>query len=373
MKILAIDDTHLNLMIVKRILEEHLPDAQLETADSGTAGIELARVLQPDTILLDLQMPVMDGFETIRHLKKDPITAYIPVIIITAANVASKDRVKALEMGADAFLQKPISSHELVAHIKVMLRIKKAEERLRHSHKLEAIGVLAGGVAHDFNNIMTIIKGYSTMLLMDMAPDSPYHESLQMIVDATNRASHLTQSLLTFSRKQEKIPLKEDLSVLIHNFEKFINRIIGDNITLELNSDKETSPVTVNRNMIEQMLMNLAINARDAMPEGGKLKITMSNALIDNKMASSLQISPELYVRLEVTDTGCGISDELLPKIFDPFFTTKEIGKGSGLGLSMVYGIVQQHNGAITVKSKPGEGTAFTIYLPVNRTTQIDS
>ncbi len=366
MKILAIDDSALNLVIVKRILEEHLPDAQFETADSGTAGIELARIFQPDTILLDLQMPVMDGFETIRHLKKDPVTAFIPVIIITAASVASKDRVKALEMGADAFLQKPISSHELVAHIKVMLRIKKAEERLRHSHKLEAIGVLAGGVAHDFNNIMTIIKGYSTMLLMDTPPDNPNHESLQMIIDAVNRASDLTQSLLTFSRKQENIVLKEDLSELIRNFEKFINRIIGDNITLELISDKETLPVTVNRNMIEQMLMNLSINARDAMPEGGSLKISMTNALIDNKMASSLQLSLEPYVRIEVTDNGCGIPEEHQSKIFDPFFTTKEIGKGSGLGLSMVYGIVQQHNGTITVTSKPGSGTTFTIYLPAN-------
>jgi signal transduction histidine kinase len=370
MKILAIDDSNVNLLVIKGALEKHLPDAQLETARSGRQGLELARSWLPDTILLDLQMPDMDGYETIRHLKQDPATAYIPVIVITAAEVESKDRVRALDLGADAFLQKPISSHELVAHIRVMLRIKKAEERLRHSQKLEAIGILAGGVAHDFNNILTVIRGYSTMLLMQSAPEDPNHESLQMIVDAVKRATELTQSLLTFSRKQEATPLKAKLCTLVPSFEKFLRRIIGENITLNFICDQQTVPATVDRSMIEQMLMNLAINARDAMPDGGQLTITTSNVMLDNKAASALELSPGAYIHLTVSDTGSGIPKDVLPKIFDPFFTTKEIGKGSGLGLSMVYGIVKQHGGTISVESAPGAGATFSIYLPANDTPE---
>jgi len=366
MKILAIDDSNVNLLVMKNTIEKHLPDAVLETAHSGTKGLELARSWHPDTILLDLQMPEMDGYETIQRLKQDHATAYIPIIIITAADVASKDRVKALDLGADAFLQKPISPHELVAHIKVMLRVKKAEERLRHSQKLEAIGILAGGVAHDFNNILTVIRGYSTMLLMQTPPDNPNHESLQMIVDAANRATGLTQSLLTFSRKQEATPSKSELCALVANFEKFIKNIIGDNITLNFSCDQHTTHSSVDRSMIEQMLMNLAINARDAMPDGGLLSIKTSNARLEQTAAAELELTAGQYVCLTVSDTGCGIPAEVLPRIFDPFFTTKEIGKGSGLGLSMVYGIVKQHKGAITVCSDPGHGTIFTIYLPVD-------
>ncbi len=365
MKILAIDDSRVNLLVMRGTLEKHLPNALLETAHSGKLGLELARSWQPDTILLDLQMPEMDGYETIRHLKHDPTTSFIPIIIITAADVKSNDRVKALDLGADAFLQKPISSHELVAHIKVMLRIKKAEERLRHSQKLEAIGILAGGVAHDFNNILTVIRGYSTMLLMQTQADDPHYESLQMIVDASKRATSLTQSLLTFSRKQEATPSKAELCTLVSSFEKFIRRIIGDNISLSFICDQHTVPASVDRSMIEQMLMNLAINARDAMPDGGQLTITTSNEQLDTEKAESLTLAPGMYTCLTVSDTGCGIPKEVLPRIFDPFFTTKEVGKGSGLGLSMVYGIIQQHHGAITVESTAGSGTVFTIYLPV--------
>jgi len=370
MKILAIDDSSVNLLVMKNIIEQHLPGALIETARSGKEGLECARSWQPDTILLDLQMPEMDGYETIRYLKHDPTTAHIPVIIITATDVASKDRVRSLDLGADAFLQKPISSHELVAHIKVMLRIKKAEERLRHSQKLEAIGVLAGGVAHDFNNILTVIRGYSSMLLMQTPTDHPQHESLQMIVDAANRATNLTQSLLVFSRKQETTPIKAELCGLVSSFEKFIRRIIGDNITLLFSCEQHTVPASVDRSMIEQMLMNLAINARDAMPDGGHLSITTANTILNNEEASALELTPGLYIRLTVADTGCGIPQEVLPRIFDPFFTTKEIGKGSGLGLSMVYGIVTQHRGAISVESTIGSGSVFTIYLPADSTPE---
>lgn len=366
MKILAIDDSHINLLIIKGSLEQHLPDAQFMAAQSGEEGLMLARSWQPGTIVLDLQMPGMDGYETIRHLKQDSATAFIPIIIITAADVAAQDRIKALELGADAFLQKPISSLELVTHIKVMLRIKKAEERLRHSQKLEAIGILAGGIAHDFNNILTVIRGYSTMLLMQTPPKNPQHESLQMIVDSVKRATSMTQSLLTFSRKQETSPIKAELCSLVSSFEKFIKRIIGDNITLSFSCEQQTLSASVDRSMIEQMLMNLAINARDAMPQGGLLSIAASNANLSDSEAASLELPCGQYVRLTVADSGCGIPKEVLPKIFDPFFTTKEVGKGSGLGLSIVYGIVRQHGGTIQVDSTPESGTVFTIFLPAS-------
>jgi len=354
--------------LYKGAIAQYLKDAELQTARSGAAGIELAKSWHPDTILLDLHMPEMDGFETIRYLKHTPSTAFIPVIIITASDVASKDRIKALDLGADAFLQKPIASEELIAHIKVMLRIKKAEEQLRHSQKLEAIGLLAGGIAHDFNNILTVIRGYSTMLLMQTPPDSPQCEGLQMIVDAVKRAAGLTQNLLTFSRKQESTPVMAELCGLVTGFEKFIKRIIGHNIRLSLAYCHQLTPgplvTLVDRSMIEQLLMNLAINARDAMPEGGELQIGISSIDLHTPEAAALELSPGTYIRITVADTGCGIPPELLSRIFEPFFTTKEIGKGSGLGLSVVYGIVQQHSGAIKVESTVGSGTVFTIYLP---------
>lgn len=370
MKILAIDDSKVNLLLYKGAIAQYLEGAELQTARSGAEGIELARSWHPDTILLDLQMPEMDGFETIRRLKNTPATAFIPIIIITASDVASKDRIRALDLGADAFLQKPIASEELIAHIKVMLRIKRAEEQLRHSQKLEAIGLLAGGIAHDFNNILTVIRGYSTMLLMQIPPDSPQCESLQMIVDAVKRAAGLTQNLLTFSRKQESTPVMAELYGLVSGFEKFIKRIIGDNIRLSLVYCPQSAPgplmTLVDRSMIEQLLMNLAINARDAMPEGGELQIGISSIDLHTPEAAALELSPGTYIRITVADTGCGIPPELLSRIFEPFFTTKEIGKGTGLGLSVVYGIVQQHNGSIKVESTVGSGTVFTIYLPAS-------
>jgi signal transduction histidine kinase len=208
------------------------------------------------------------------------------------------------------------------------------------------------------------------MLLMQTPADNPQHESLQMIVDAANRATNLTQSLLVFSRKHETTPIKAELCSLVSSFEKFIRRIIGDNITLLFTCDQHTVPASVDRSMIEQMLMNLAINARDAMPDGGHLSITTANTILNNEDASALELSPGLYIRLTVADTGCGIPQDVLPRIFDPFFTTKEIGKGSGLGLSMVYGIVTQHRGAISVDSTLGNGSVFTIYLPADSTPE---
>lgn len=368
MKILAIDDSNVNLLIIKKTVEKYLPEEQFESATNGKEGIALALSWQPDTILLDLQMPEMDGFDTIHFLKQNPATAYIPIIIITAAEVKSKERIRALNLGADAFLQKPISPPELAAHIKVMLRIRKAEEHLRHSQKLEAIGLLAGGVAHDFNNILAVIKGYSTMLMMQAQPGTLQSESLQMIIDATQRAADVTQNLLTFGRKREIIPVKNDLSTLISNFKKFIKQIVGPAITVTCRHTDPLVPTDVDRGMIEQMLMNLAINARDAMPDGGQLTITTETAQIDREEALILELPAGCYVRLTVADTGIGIPQEVLPKIFDPFFTTKEIGKGSGLGLSMVYGIIQQHNGIINVNSIQNKGSTFTIYLPANNT-----
>jgi signal transduction histidine kinase len=368
MKILAIDDSNVNLLIIQKTVEKYLPEEQFESATNGKEGIAIALSWQPDTILLDLQMPEMDGFDTISFLKQNPATAYIPIIILTAAEVKSKERVKALNLGADAFLQKPISTPELAAHIKVMLRIRKAEEHLRHSQKLEAIGLLAGGVAHDFNNILAVIKGYSTMLMMQAQPDTLQSESLQMIIDATQRAADVTQNLLTFGRKREIVPSKNDLSTLVSNFEKFIKQIVGPAITVTCTHKHPLVPANLDRGMIEQMLMNLAINARDAMPDGGQLTIATETAKLDREQALILALPAGQYVRLTIADTGSGISQEVLPKIFDPFFTTKEIGKGSGLGLSTVHGITQQHLGSISVSSTPGNGTTFTIYLPTTGT-----
>ena len=243
---------------------------------------------------------------------------------------------------------------------------KQLEEQLRQSQKMEAVGKLAGGVAHDFNNLLTIITGYSQLLLDRIGQDSPLRGNLMEIKKAGDRASSLTQQLLAFSRRQVLKPKVLDLNSVVAGLEGMLQRLVGEDIHLVTALDPELGPVKADPGQIEQAIMNLVVNARDAMPQGGRLSIETANNVERTKADSrgeSLK-EPATYAMLAVSDTGCGMDAQTQARIFEPFFTTKEVGKGTGLGLSTVYGIVEQSGGHIDVASELGRGTTFKIYLP---------
>ena len=241
---------------------------------------------------------------------------------------------------------------------------KRAEdvgEQLRQAQKMEAVGRLAGGVAHDFNNLLTAIMGYSDFLLMKMGDGDPSRQYVEEIKKAGERAASLTRQLLAFSRKQVLQPKVLDLNSIVADINKMLGRLIGEDIVIETSTDLRLGHVKADPGQIEQVIMNLVVNARDAMPGGGRLLIKTANVELDEGGAS---LDAGSYVMLMVSDTGTGMDKQTQSHIFEPFFTTKEQGKGTGLGLSTVYGIVSQSGGAIEVESEPGRGTTFKILLP---------
>ncbi len=257
---------------------------------------------------------------------------------------------------------KPIGFRGLVRDI---TERKDLEDRFRQSQKMEAIGVLAGGIAHDFNNLLTAINGYSDLVLKQLRPDDPIKGQITEIKNAGDRAASLTSQLLAFSRKQILKPRVHNLNSVITEIEKMLQRIIRENIELKTKLAPELGNIKADPGQIEQVIMNLAVNARDAMPQGGTLLIETENFYIDKDYVSeNLAVRPGNFARIAVTDTGEGMDEDTQRRIFDPFFTTKEVGKGTGLGLSTVYGIVKQSGGDIMVYSEPGQGTTFKIYLP---------
>ena len=242
----------------------------------------------------------------------------------------------------------------------------KLESQLRQSQKMEAVGQLAAGVAHDFNNILTVIQGNTSLLQDQFRQDPSCAESLNDISIATERAARLVRQLLAFSRKQMLKPEVLNLGHVVNNLEEMLKRFLGDHIIFEVKAAPDLPPVRADLSMMEQVVLNLSVNARDAMPKGGKLTVSLDAVAIPNDgVQKNSEVRPGQHVCLTVSDTGCGIAPELLPRIFDPFFTTKEIGKGTGLGLATVYGIVKQHNGWVDVQSAANEGTTFRIFLPV--------
>ena len=244
----------------------------------------------------------------------------------------------------------------------------KLEEQLRQAQKMEAVGLLAGGVAHDFNNVLTAIIGYGNLLQMKMAPTDPLRSYAESILSSSQRAAQLTQSLLAFSRKQVINPLPLELNGIIVRVEKLLKRLIREDIELRTELAEGDTTVLADSIQLEQVLMNLVTNARDAMPRGGTLTISSVITDLDADFVTTYGYGqPGPYVRLTVADTGAGMEERTRERIFDPFFTTKEMGKGTGLGLATVYGIVKQHRGFIDVESAPGAGTSFHIYFPLSR------
>jgi PAS domain S-box-containing protein len=270
--------------------------------------------------------------------------------------------VSAVRLGGDRFIA---FSHDLTPRRKAEQALRESEDRLRASQKMEAIGALAGGVAHDFNNLLTVIDGYARFALDSLGDGDPLHADLIEIRSAAERAARLTRQLLAFGRKQVLVPRVINLNDIIAGMESMLRRLIGEDVEIVTKIATNLGNVKADPGQIEQVVMNLAVNARDAMPSGGTLLFETANVDLDEAYgAQHPGVQPGAYVRFSVTDTGCGMDPQTSARIFELFFTTKERGKGTGLGLSTVYGIVTQSGGNIWVYSEPGHGTTFGIDLP---------
>jgi PAS domain S-box-containing protein len=256
--------------------------------------------------------------------------------------------------------------HGYLAQIQDATGGKLLEQQLRHAQKMEAVGQLAGGIAHDFNNIIYAISNFAYLLDFKMDEDDPLREYVSRISVSAERAASLTGSLLSFSRKQPISPRPVDLNEIVESVEKLLSRLIGENIGLRVRRLKTRLTVMADSHQMEQVLLNLATNARDAMPDGGSLDIVTDRVKLDEAAVKALDAeAPGPHALVSFTDTGHGMDGKTRESVFEPFFTTKEVGRGTGLGLSIVYGIVKQHGGAVNVRSRPGKGAAFGIYLPI--------
>jgi len=280
----------------------------------------------------------------------------------------------------DAFTERDIEVLEIFSKVisqayrrlEDLRALAAAEERIRQVQRLEAIGQLAGGVAHDFNNLLTIISGYSQLLLRSLGSSDPLYAEIEGIDKATQRGSTLVRQLLAFSRQQVLNPTELNLNTFVKDLEKMLRRLLREDIELTLKLAPALGSVRVDEGQLQQVLLNLVVNARDAMPEGGRLIIETSDVEWDeDHVREGVTIKAGPYVRLAVCDTGIGMSAETRAHAFEPFFTTKEPGKGTGLGLSSVYGIVKQSGGYVWISSELGRGTTFEIYLP--RTSVVPS
>jgi signal transduction histidine kinase len=368
------------------LVEDCQPDAELLVHELQAGGydvtierVETAEALRAaldtkswDLVLSDYSLPSFSAPEALAIVKETH--AELPFIIVSGT-IGEDTAVTALKAGAADFLVKgrlarllPAIERELkeVALRTARLREQQAlEDQLRQSQKLEGIGRLAGGIAHDFNNLLTAIMGYTEMILDQIGPDKPISKDLEEIRAASERAVGLTRQLLAFSRKQTLHLAPIDLNEVVSGMRDMLQRLIGDAVTISLRPTPALAPILADRTQVEQILMNLVVNARDAMPEGGTIAVETGWAdEIEVTAVTHETAAAGHYARLRVIDTGAGMDAETQSRIFEPFFTTKPIGHGTGLGLSTVYGVIQQLGGHLAVSSQPGRGTTFTLYFP---------
>jgi signal transduction histidine kinase/CheY-like chemotaxis protein len=392
-RIVAVSEAYLQATMTERAailgrgLFEVFPDNPDDPAADGVRNLKasLYRVLQfkrPDTMAVqkyDIRKPEAEGGgfeERYWSPRNTPVLGrdgHLAYIIHRVEDVTEFMRLKQQGLERDR-LTEELRDRTKQMEVEVFLRAREVEEankrledeqRLRQVQKMEAVGHLTGGIAHDFNNILTVIIGMAEVLSEELAGDPVHASSIRMIADAAARGAEVTKQLLAFSRQQPLQPSETDINTLVEDTAKLLRPTLGEHIEMHLALEKDSWFALVDPNHLATALLNLAVNARDAMADGGKLTLETGNVYLDETYASTNhEVRPGHYVMLAVSDTGSGIPAEIRDKVFEPFFTTKETGKGTGLGLSMVYGFVKQSNGHIKIYSEEGHGTSIKLYLP---------
>jgi signal transduction histidine kinase len=375
LRALIADDSENDVLVLLHILRKAGFEPVYERVWTAPAMKAALQRQAWDIVISDYEMPNFDGFEVLQLLKESGHD--LPFILVSAV-VSEETAVAAMKAGAHDYIMKrnlarlvPAIERELReaqtrgARKAAEMALRQSEEQLRQVQKIEAIGRLAAGVAHDFNNILTAITGHSELLIRQLDADDPRRKNAEQIEKAAYRAAGLTRQLLIFSRKQVIQPRVLDLNAVIVDIKKMLCRLIGEDIEFCTLLDPATGHIKADPGQIEQVIMNLVVNARDAMPTGGKLTVTTASTTLDkNHLKNFPDMGAGDYVMLAIADTGTGMSEEVKAHLFEPFFTTKPPGTGTGLGLATCFGIVKQNAGHISVQSELGSGTTFKIYFP---------
>jgi signal transduction histidine kinase len=377
--VLLVDDHADGLLTLETVLDS--PEYALLKAGSASETLLHLKEQEVAVILMSVQMSPVDGFQVASLIKEEAAWKDIPILFVTSVQKDLSYIRQAYSAGAVDYIFKPFDPyilqskvavfvglsrrHKKIQHAQEELRCK--EEELHRAQKLEAIGRLAGGIAHDFNNISAGILGICEELRDTLAHDDPRKDDLSEVIKASNRALALTDQLLAYARRQTIVPEVLDLNNVISGMQGMLTRLIREDIPLDIRLESRLANVYADRGHLEEVLVNLVVNARDAIRESGR--ITIQTALTRFKEsdpeATLLDLPAGSYIVLSVSDTGCGMSEEVLDHLFEPFYTTKEKEKGTGLGLATVYGIVKQSGGDIQVQSRQGQGTQIDIYLPL--------
>jgi signal transduction histidine kinase len=375
LRVLIADDSENDVLLLLRELRKAGYEPVYErvsTAPTMKAALERQAW---DIVISDYEMPHFGGFEALQLLKESGHD--LPFILVSAV-VSEETAVAAMKAGAHDYIMKrklarlgPAIERELreaqmrLAHKAAEEALHQSEEQLRQTQKMEAVGRLAASVAHDFNNILTAILCHSEMLLKQQTAGDPRRKNAEQIEKCAKMGATLTRQLLTYSRKQVIIPRVLELNAAILNIEPILRRFIGQDIEFSTALNPDAGNINADPGQIEQILVNLVVNAGDAMPEGGKLTIMTANTTLDgNQVKNFHDLRGGDYVMLAIADTGTGMTDEVKRRLFEPFFTTKPPGKGTGLGLATCFGIVKENNAHIQVHSELGKGTTFKIYFP---------
>jgi signal transduction histidine kinase len=375
LRVLIADDSENDAILLLRTLRKGGYEPTFERVWSGPAMAEALRRQTWDLVISDYEMPGFGGLAALQVLKESGLD--LPFILVSAV-VSEETAVAAMKAGAHDYMMKrrlarlvPAIERELqefqsrVARRAAEAALKHSEAQLRQTQKIEAVGRLAASVAHDFNNILTAISGHSELLLRQLPADDPRRRNAEQIEKCSYMATALTRQLLTFSRKQEIEPRVLQVNSVVVNIQKMLRRLIGADVEFRTALAPTLGHIKADPGQLEQVIMNLAVNARDAMPDGGHFTIATADvSLTQDDLNSFPDLRAGDYVELSVVDTGTGMTDEVKERLFEPFFTTKPSGKGTGLGLSTCFGIVKQNAGCIRVESQLGKGTTFKIYFP---------
>ena len=375
LRLLHLEDDPLDGELIVTTLIEGGIDCQSQLVDTRQAFVTALKERRMDLILADYSIPGFDGMTALTLARQH--CPDVPFLFVSAT-IGEELAIDAMHHGATDYVLKQRLGR-LVPSVQRALRelndraerrraeeaLRQSEEQFRQSQKMEAVGRLAGGIAHDFNNLLTVIMGYSQVLLAELGPEHPLCGKIEETLKASDRAATLIRQLLAFSRKQSLAPKILSLNTAVTSLESLLRRLIGEDIHFISKLDPTNGRLRADQSQLEQVLANLVVNARDAMPKGGTL--TIETAQVELTRSPVYHLAPLLpgpYVRLSVSDTGCGMDRKTQAHIFEPFFTTKGEGKGTGLGLSTVFGIVTQCGGALDVTSRVGHGTRFDLYFP---------